>query len=62
MKKTFCQDRLGTRAGKALTPKTFVCVQVNRLSPHRTPAISLKDTVIREEITDHVSSSRSHIT
>jgi|EP01043_Picozoa_sp_COSAG02_P032945 hypothetical protein len=28
---------------------------VNRLSPHRTPTITLKDTVIREEPTDSVS-------
>ena len=28
---------------------------VNRLSPHRTPTIALKDTVIREEPTDSVS-------
>ena len=28
---------------------------INRLSPHRTPTITLKDTVIREEPTDSVS-------
>lgn len=28
---------------------------INRLSPHRTPTITLRDTVIREEPTDSVS-------